>query len=905
MAPAIYRSSRSRRQPLVPASPVPLDPSQLVANIQEIMNNSQHPGTTAAALEDLKRLYKNSETDQFQDPFVNCVRKLLQSEHNCYFKAACSCICKFLQFVSKESDEARSKNENSSPKKRVPAIKKKTQKQPKKTKQTKRLKRDDSESEDELLAGVFKKTSIDEESMDSETASPLPPETTITEHDQLISACADVAGLYRQAVDETSRLNAVYFIFLLLSNAESLDEGICDAIKQKMLKSIRDKKPNTRAFAALALRTFQEDKLTQEAFRYHFDRDPEPIVRKHLLQIMDTKVFGYDFLVSTTQDPREYMRKIAYRRFNAVEPKNLSTQQLHCVIHNGLNERDLTVATTFERQTLWPWIAKLYDGIDLHKLLEAFDVVNYADDINCLLTKIYFHDRAESQGNGTSTKLHHLVERFRESWLNDNTRLPNVEKVDEQLVVAWFSLVNFCKKEATYIEKVVIRMIQPEDAANESIEHILESQETEEESIDLYERLCPDLVNLVEFLNNYIRFVAKQLDDEEIDPEKAEFTYLQIIEYITTLEVGDELERKTVQEVFDTILKESLLVRHFENFITPLLRCLYRLVYSRSSNLMVNYISELIQNERSHLEDISQPTETTSTEPIPIFTSHPFELIKCLQMYLGCLQNARVTEVPETMLSHLKYLSFESLESPESAYRIKIMSLMVACNGVTGLVDKNFIRTDEACLTLLAASCHDEIFKDKESIGFMCLVDVVCQHDDIELPEESEDFMITHLKRFHIFKANESRKKKLEFITAVIEGTTKLFYLQKLKSPYILAYLIIWWYHPNTPSKLKQFIGIFLPTFVNDLSNERHVAELLMDTFVISLEIFHDYILGPGYNIMAATDITNLISYMSNLIPVSLHPGIATRIDDKLSELDSDERSKDLAKYLRMFKTSN
>lgn len=908
MAPAIYRKGRGRRQPLAPTVPAPQDPNKLVSELREIFNSSQYPGSTDSALEDLKKLYKRTGYGTIKEPFRDMVKRLLQSKQSNYSKTACTFLCKFLQYLSKESDEV--KKVAGSP----PQPKRSRPKQPKK-KTKKRSKLEDSESEDEIVAGFFKKTnkpsSVSDSSSDDDSASVDSRQTvTITDHDRLISSCVDIADFYMQVADEDCRFNAVFFICKFLAHVESLDEEICEALKGTLPKRIRDKKSIIRAQAVLASRTFQDAKLIQEAFKYHFSRDPELIVRKALLQIMDTKIFGHDFLVDSTQDSHEIMRKAAYQRLNKLSPLDLNTEQFHRAIHNGLSERDAQSAHRFKNQTLWPWLSTLYDGLDLHKMLEPFDVINYSDDIICLLNNIYDHDLQQPQNNGASTKLHHVVENFRQRWLSDNPNcLPNVETVDERLVIIWFSMVKFCRDNQPIIESVRLRTIHPEVAdQNESIEKLLESQENKDEVVELYERLVPDLVNFIDFLKEYLRSVEKRLKNKEIEPEKAEFTYLQIMDFVATYEVGDELERKTVQEVFDTILKESLLVGYIDDFIPPIIRCLYKLVYKRSSNLMVNYISELIQNVRSHLEDIISPDTTTSSDPLnPIFQKHPKELIKCLQMYLGCLQNVRVTEVPDTMRAHLRHLSYESLEDWYNG-NTKIRCLMVACNGVTALIDKNFIQGDETCMELLVASCFDESSLAIQTTGFKCLVDVVCQHDEIEFPEQSEKFISNSLRLYERVKSNDFGTDKLELITAVIEGTAKLFYLQKLKSPDLLAYLIIWWYYPHTPSKLKQFIGIFLPIYVNDLMKERHIAEaswfreLLMDTFVISVETLHEFILDKCYNLMAASDILSLINFLSNLIPVSLHSGIAERIDDRMSELGNGQQ--DLMKYLKQSKSS-
>lgn len=930
------------------------DQNQILSNLFEIFNNSQHVTFSDQALTQLKKLYMNVDFSKFEKPFMDCLRKLFQSKQTIYFKTSCDFLCKFLQHVTNLQD------------------------------------------------------------------------------DRLVRSCIDVADHYMQVANEDCRLNAVFFVCKFLSHIESLDEEICNALKFTLPKRIRDKKPAIRAQAVLASRKFQDNKMIQEGFLYHFGRDPELIVRKALLQTMDIEIFGHDFLVESTQDSHEAIRKTAFLRLGKISPSALNSAQLHCVMHNGLFERERQASFSFKTNTLDIWLPKLYDGINLVKLLESFDVVNHQEDVDRLLELIHERDLDKLENNGTTTKLHHVVESFRERWLNSSNKcLPLVNDFNERIVSVWLSLVKFCKNNQGVIKTVKVRTLRPqENDPNESIEKILDSQGQNDEVAELYERLTPDLINLVDFLKRFVRHADQVLKANSSESGKFEFMYHKLMDFILSYEIGDELERKTVQEVLGSILKENLLTGRFVNFTPPIIKCLYTLIYSSNSNLMINYVSELINNVRSHLEDLATPSQQPQSsrhstivapiktpksakkvtinkqlptrssliprddeqnlefkiatirieleelkdkldecikakdfdqaksisntiddrqaelnllhgrrysiasdvshmslvidnEPddnklsstmltgdvcmdesessmeikddIKIFKHHTNELIKCLQMYYACLENVRVTEVPQTMRNHLSLLSYECLDE-WFKNDTRVRSLMVACNGMTALQDKIFAQL-ESTMTLLIAACYDNSSLEIKTVGFKSLVDVMIEHEDLDVPiDKLEKFLNSSLRDYGKYDPKNIKKNELEFITAIIEGTAKLYYYQKLNSPGILSHIILWWYHPRTYSRLTQFIGVFLPQFVKDLAAKRRseeddwLEELLAETFVTSIEYLHDYILGPGFNIMAETDLHNLISFLCNLVPISYHPRVSEKLrrdgyDHKLGEM--------------------
>lgn len=870
----------------------------------DTFNDSQHVTTCDTALNQLKKTYLTASFNEQQ--FVSCFRKLLQSTHNNYFKSSCEFVVKFLLYVSKvtETTERAAENRREKPKPR-----------PKRASKRKAQNYD----EDELL-GMNNEASNNNPRRSSVrqiivTVQPTQESESITSHDLFISSVIDVAILYTQSINDECRLNAVYFILKLLSHFDTLDEEICTALKSILPKRIRDKKPVIRAHAVVASKIFQEAKLIKEAFVHHFQRDPELVVRKALLQIMSTEIFGYDFLIESTQDTHAPMRKSAYQRIGKLSPLSLTLEQRHRVIHNGINERDRQASYVFKSQTLEPWLLQLYKNNDIYGLLKNFDVINYQEDIVRLLDIIYHKELDLMDSSSSSTKLHRLVESFRDKFLkSDLPCIPNVIELDEFNLTTWFSLINFCRSNQSIIQQVKLQVAQPD---KETIEKIFDSSQKEDELIDLYERLCPDLVCVAEFLKllvEHLRTLIQASDNPDI--AKFEFMYQKVIDFVLSCEVGDELERKTTQEALGYLLQDDILPGKFENYIVPIIKCLSKLVYHSSSNLMIGYISELINNVRSHLEDIdmeqnqSEGTQTVrfqvDAEQIDVFRNKPHELIKCLQMYVGCLQNVQLTEIPETLMTHMMHLTLEGMQAWFED-NVKIRSLVMTCTGLTALVNKNYA-IDSSTIALLVSGCNDKLIEVK-AISFQGLVDVLCQHD-LEIDEKVIcRFLGASLCEYGKFDPKAIKPNEYNFVKAIIEGAAKLFYFSKISSPQIFSHFILWWYHPRTPSKLKQFIGIFLPMFVDDHMRRPRkglnwLPTLLEDTFILSIEYLHNYILGQGFNIMGGSDINCLINFLIYLIPITSHGRLTELLDDALQKRTKEKKSSslDLCHYFKMAK---
>lgn len=968
-----------------------------------IFNSAQHVTSTDSSLTELKKLYRNTDYNEFILSFKHCLKNLLQSSpaNKIFFNTACEFVCNFLEYITDIKSTAPSTD---APENDESVVAKQQQEKPTRRRSTRggrtyNSKRNTNKRKqipvDELCDGL---------SLMNESQPAALELYEVTNHDRLISAVVlDVINHYMQSVDDDCRCNAVMLITKVLSSVSSLDQGICDVIKTTLAKRMRDKKAIIRAHAILASKTFQDCKLIREAFIHHFERDPEPIVRKALIQVMDTKVFKHGFLIDSTRDSNEPIRKVAYHLLGLLNPLDLTLEDRHKVIHNGLNERCRHLAYVFRSRTLDLWTKTLYDRVDLIKLVQSFDVINNLEDMQRLVDLIYMEDLENIQTNG-STRLHSNVELLRQNLLNAQTRLPDLESLNDKSVFIWMTLLRFCKKNSGSIQPV--RLV-PHVDANTSIEKLIDTNtNVQEEEIDLYERLCPDLVTLADYIKKFVYHTHEMIERRDNKSVASlEFVYQQLMQFIETYEIVDELERKYTQEVFRLMLKENLLTGAFEDFITPIVRCLSRIIYKTSPNLMVSLVSDMINDVRSNLEDLTDrcrrlgntqeiaksstpfkprgsfpssnalPLDVVieneiaqnkvdlrdaeekyqeekdfdesvlkriedlrtnikllsdkrhsliafpdtgynassrssaahlqsidfDTEDVQIFKHHRSELLKCLQMFAACFEYCDLKEVPVTMSTHLTLLSLEGMEWTNDP---TIKSLVIRCTGLAALTGRNFA-LQAGTLALLVGGCKDPMIEVKTR-SYRSLVDVVIQHREIEV-QESELYNLFRgpLKKYGNYDPKDDKKSTLEYLLAITEGATKLFYFEKLSSPEILADLILWWYHPRTHSRVKQYIGVFLPIFVEDLTGRSRECEaklhsLLEKTFLLGVESLHAYILGPGYNIMAASDILSMIRFMCSLIPVVCHVSIAISVARRIRELSRLETDScnDLCGYL-------
>jgi len=739
--------------------------------------------------------------------------------------------------------------------------------------------------------------------------------------DRLVRASVEVTNHYMQILDECCRMNAVFLVGKFLSQVDTLDEELCKVLEVTLSKRIRDKKAPIRRQAVLAACKFQNHSLIKDALDFHFRCDPELSVRKALLQTMDTEVFGCDFLIEATQDFHDNIRATAYQRLAKVSPNDLKLDQLHRVLHNGLFERDRTVSYAFKANMMASWLTKLYDGTDLMKLIDSLDAVNHTEDINRLLEQLHTYnlEKNVTLDNGESaTKLHEVVISFRERWLNDK-RLPPLENLSERLVIVWHSLIKFCKKNEVIIKTTKDPASQQSRRSvdpNESIESIVDSQEVREDDAALYELLMPDLVNLVDYIRQFVTYSHERLENFKVPVENCELIYQNLMNFMSSYEIGDDSELRKVRDVFDIILKENLLTLKFNYFIPPIIKCLKAFVFPNNPNLLISYISEIINNIRSHLEDEQQMGDEMidTDDEARVFKGHTGELLECLQMYYACLENVNVTEVPAIMKNLLNFLSYEVISDGfMKDYRVR--SWMVACNGITAYLDKEYAHMGST-MTLLVASCFDSASLEIKTIGFKSLVDIMIQHDDLDVPyDRLYRFLNTSLREYGKYNPKTISKKEMDFISTVVKGTTKLYYFQRLSSADPLAHLVLWWYHPRTHSMVRQYIGVFLPLFVKQASQMRKpieqsvdedpswIEEILSNLFVTSIEYLHSYILGPGSNIMDDSDMKSLMNFLCNLVPTTFHPKVMEVLDDKIDDISGkDSGSSDLVKYLKRSK---
>lgn len=134
----------------------------------------------------------------------------------------------------------------------------------------------------------------------------------------------------------------------------------------------------------------------------------------------------------------------------------------------------------------------------------------------------------------------------------------------------------------------------------------------------------------------------------------------------------------------------------------------------------------------------------------------------------------------------------------------------------------------------------------------------------------------------------ERESETIKFVTA--QGVAKLLLLERISSPKLVSNLIISWLHPNTPPKLKHFIGVFLPLYSSKNTNAQNAfKELFLPTIgrIYSEKIFAASLRSEDKDddLKNCVEIDGVINLMVQLIHEDHHIEMVHRILKELLKL--------------------
>jgi len=162
-----------------------------------------------------------------------------------------------------------------------------------------------------------------------------------------------------------------------------IDDELYNKIYDGMLERLKDKVAEIRSQAVTALQRLQDPKDDQcpiiKAYLFHLAHDPNNIVRRTIVRCIGATKLTLPHVLERTRDTDEHVRRAAYKFIaEKVHIKSLTIGQREGVLKRGLGDRSETVRRVVEQEMVPAWLR--LSGNNILQLLHHLDVANAAEE---------------------------------------------------------------------------------------------------------------------------------------------------------------------------------------------------------------------------------------------------------------------------------------------------------------------------------------------------------------------------------------------------------------------------------------------------------------------------------------------------------------------------------------------
>ncbi|KAJ8790033.1 hypothetical protein J1605_004785 [Eschrichtius robustus] len=633
-----------------------------------------------------------------------------------------------------------------------------------------------------------------------------------------------------EANSNAVRFRVCQLINKLLGNMPEnaqIDDDLFDKINEAMLIRLKDKIPNVRIQAVLALSRLQDPKddecLVVNAYAALIENDSNPEVRRAALSCIAPSAKTLPKIVGRTKDVKEAVRKLAYQVLaEKVHMRALSIAQRVMLLQQGLNDRS----------------GKL--DIIIDKTLVDFEVR-------------FKRFRKECPKLG---QILHLINCACFSYIQ------SIPVVNEEQRGDFSYIGNLMTKE--FIGQQLILIIKSLDTNEEGgrkrllaiLQEILTLPTT---PISLISFLVERLLHMITGDNKRTQIVTEIISE--------------IRAPIVTVGVNNDpaVARKNELKMAEIKVKLIEAKAALEN-------CIHLQDFNQASEL---------KEEIKALEDakinLLKETEQPEIKEVHIEKNDAETLQKCLILCYELLkQMCTSTGIGATMNGIIESLILPGIISVHPTVR----NLAVLCLGCCGLQNQDF--ASKHFVLLLQVSQIDDvtikisalkaIFDQLMAFGFQPfktkkIKAIQSEGAEVNTNEEQEskqseeeaDTAKNVLKLLSDFLDSEVS----ELRTGAAEGLAKLMFSGLLVSSRILSRLVLLWYNPVTEEdvRLRHCLGVFFPMFAYA---SRTNQECFEEAFLPTLQTLAN---APASSPLAEIDITNVAELLVDLTrPSGLNP---------------------------------
>ncbi|XP_070804872.1 condensin complex subunit 3 isoform X1 [Pituophis catenifer annectens] len=669
----------------------------------------------------------------------------------------------------------------------------------------------------------------------------------------------------------------------LPENAQIEDE-LFDQINTAMQLRARDKVPNVRIQAVLALSRLQDPKDDQcpvvNVYNSLIETDSNSEVRRAVLSCISPSVKTLPKIIGRTMDVKETVRKLAYQVLaEKVHVKALTIAQRVKLLQQGLNDRSESVKEMVQKQLLQAWL-HLVEG-NVLELLHHLDVES-CPEVGVLALNAMFLLSPHQD----------LIKNFSE--LDDRKTIP-IEKLTAESALYWKALCEHLKsKGEEFLEEFLPEPAIYADYLLSYFQSIPVLNQEEKEDLACIEQLMTK-----EFIGQQLILIIGCMDITEEGGRKKMLSVLQKILLIPTTSASlvshlmekllcllkdDERRIQMVAEIIsearETIMtvdkqqdaseirKQELKLAEIKVKLMEakdiLEKCIAMQDFSHASVLKEKIIE--LEGIKSGL---LKEAEESETKEICMEKSDPETLLKCLMMCNQLLKQISLSKgLGPTLDGIIESLIIPGITNIHPAVR----NMAVLCLGCCGLQSKEFasqrltlllqvLQIDEMKVKLSALKAlFDQVmifgiepFKDRK-------VQTGNEENEGEKTKETEEETATTHNLLQLLSGFLDSEFS-ELRTEAAEGLVKLIFSGRLISAKLLSRLVLLWYNPMTEedTRLRHALGVFFPLFAY---SNRTNQECFEETFLPTLQILFN---APASSPLSEVDVANVAELLVDL----------------------------------------
>ncbi|XP_028657605.1 condensin complex subunit 3 isoform X1 [Erpetoichthys calabaricus] len=681
-----------------------------------------------------------------------------------------------------------------------------------------------------------------------------------------------------------------------MSENAQIDDDIFDRIHETMLVRVKDKFPNVRIQAVLAMARLQDPKDDQcptiNAYMQLIESDSNPEVRRAILSCIAPSAKTLPKILGRIRDVKDKVRELSYKVLaEKVHVNALTIAQRVKILQQGLNDRSVAVKEAVQKNLLQAWL-RLMEG-NVLDLLHKLDVENSAEVPVTALNALF-----------ALSPLNELAENF--SSIDERKLIP-VENLTCENALYWRALCEYIKSRGEEGEEILERLLPEAAIYIEYLHKFLKSIPvlTEEQKAD-FKYL--ENVMTKEFIGQQLVILVGCLDTAEEGGRKRVLIILQeilvspncptslvllLIEKLLTILKDDDKRIQITAEIISEIREPSVSVAEpasaqeaskrqvklaevkvkLIEAKQKLEECVVAQDFSLASQLK-DQIMEL-ENTRNQL---NKEMEEPEIKVVNIEKNDPETLLKCLTICSELLKQMSIDKgIGPTMNEIFNSLILPSIANAHPAVR----NMAVICLGSCALQSKDLANRH---LLLLLQIAQLDVAKIRISAIKAVLDQLLLNglealqgntYSDEENSEEQtekenseeqteekdgneEDNIVNNilalLSGFLDSEISELR-------TEAAEGLAKLMFSGRLRSAKLLSRLVLLWYNPVTEddTRLRHCLGVFFPLFAYA---SRSNQECFEDSF---LPTMHTLFNAPGSSPLAEVDFSNVAELLVDL----------------------------------------